>query len=141
MITYDCFNYGKRCSQLVLMIICSLLFCETFSQTSWNWLKPLPTGNHIESVYFINQKIGYAAGILGTIIHTTDSGANWTLQNSNSSNNLYQIYFINKNYGFAVGKSGIILRTVNGGNYWERINSSNRCDLHDIIFVNKNILN
>lgn len=138
MITYVCFKCTNRCLQFTVIIFCSLLFSETYSQTPWNWLKPLPTGNLLESIHFINQNTGYAAGVLGTVMNTTNAGANWTLQKSNVPNDLYQIFFIDKNTGLAAGKSGIILRTINGGKNWETTNSSNRSDLHDIFFVNKN---
>jgi photosystem II stability/assembly factor-like uncharacterized protein len=58
---------------------------------------------------------GTAVGNSGTILRTTDGGANWTVQLSGTSNALIAVSFVNASTGTAVGDSGSILRTNTGG--------------------------
>ncbi|MDQ3020610.1 MAG: YCF48-related protein, partial [Bacteroidota bacterium] len=52
------------------------------SQSTWFWQQPLPTGNYLYSVDFVNTNTGYAVGTVGTIMKTTNGGGNWEVQNS-----------------------------------------------------------
>ena len=59
-----------------------------FAQSGWFWQNPLPQGNDLKSVKFISSSVGWAVGVAGTIIRTTNGGTNWTLQSSGTTNNL-----------------------------------------------------
>src|SRR4029078_12326424 len=48
----------------------------------WVWQKPLPQGNPLNAVSFTAASNGTAVGEVGTILRTTDGGANWTIQTS-----------------------------------------------------------
>src|SRR5690554_2612285 len=41
---------------------------------------PVPTAQLLTSVYFINERLGWAAGHDGNIIHSADGGLTWVLQ-------------------------------------------------------------
>lgn len=45
--------------------------------TQWFWQNPLPQGNVLNSVEFINSNTGWAVGDKGTILKTTNGGINW----------------------------------------------------------------
>ena len=98
----------------------SFLLLLTFSltQAQWSWQNPLPQGNDLTSVNFIDANIGWAVGDLGAIIRTTDGGTNWISQSIGTYNRLLSVYFVDANNGTAVGTSGTILRTTNGGYTW-----------------------
>jgi photosystem II stability/assembly factor-like uncharacterized protein len=66
------------------------------------------------SLFFINGSDGCIVGGGGTIRSSTDGGASWETQNSNTTSGLYSVYFIDENTGYAVGESGIIVKTTNG---------------------------
>jgi hypothetical protein len=51
----------------------------------------------------------------GTILRTTDGGANWVTQTSGTLNHLYGVSFTDASHGTAVGVNGTILRTNTGG--------------------------
>ena len=51
-----------------------------FSQIGWFWQNPTPQGNYLNDVKFISPNTGWAVGSLGTIIKTTNGGANWVEQ-------------------------------------------------------------
>ena len=81
----------------------------------WFWQNPLPQGNDLTAVYIIDANTRTAVGLNGTIIRTTDGGANWTMQTSGTPNDFYGICFSNANTGTIVGAGGTILNTTNGG--------------------------
>jgi photosystem II stability/assembly factor-like uncharacterized protein len=53
---------------------------------------------------------GWAVGDLGTIIHTTNGGKTWKIQECPVKNELTGVSFADQNNGFAIGKWGIILK-------------------------------
>jgi len=83
-----------------------------------NWQSDSITNLPINSIYFVNNDIGFAVG--GIIYKTINGGDSWTkvtlpykflLLNS--------VFFINKNIGFAIGLAHH-LKTINGGKTWEQ---------------------
>ncbi|MCK5741962.1 MAG: hypothetical protein KAH48_07085 [Chlorobi bacterium] len=55
----------------------------------------------------------------GVLLHTTDSGNNWTLTDEFKDNAIYDIYFVNSYLGFISGDDGFLTKTTNGGKTWE----------------------
>ncbi|MCL6105891.1 MAG: YCF48-related protein [Actinobacteria bacterium] len=91
----------------------------------WEWVKPNVQGSTINSVSFINASTGWAAGIGGTILKTTDGGSTWQAENSGTSYNLFSIDFTDASNGWAAGEDtlnaslpGVILHTSDGGYTW-----------------------
>jgi len=86
--------------------------------------------------YPIGQSVntGYAAGVGGTILKTTDGGTSWAALNSGTSNQLFSIYFSNANEGLAVGSAGTIIRTDNGGTNWASQTSGTSSQLNSVCF-------
>ncbi|MBK9333289.1 MAG: hypothetical protein IPM96_12995 [Ignavibacteria bacterium] len=103
-----------------------------FSQSAWHWQHPLPAGNTLNSVDFISDQTGFAAGDLGCIIKTTDRGKNWIELSSGTVNNIHKIKFLNVNTGICAGKNGLLMRTKDGGIYWETVTGLSLPDIHDI---------
>lgn len=101
---------------ILLLILAVLTVAQ--GQELWTWLNPLPQGNPLQSVFFVNSDTGYAVGDLGTIIKTDDGGNSWTLQNSGTEKNLESVYFVDTSIGYSVGDGGVILKTTNGGIEW-----------------------
>ncbi len=125
----------KHSTVLTVLIIFFLTNLRLCTQPVWQWSRPKPTGNFLHSVYFPNRLTGYAAGVLGTIIKTTDSGIEWSLLYSNTSQDLSGIIFINASTGLTVGKGGIILKSTNGGDSWAIRQSNTNNYLYDITFT------
>uniref|UniRef100_A0A832G270 T9SS type A sorting domain-containing protein n=1 Tax=Ignavibacterium album TaxID=591197 RepID=A0A832G270_9BACT len=98
----------------------------------------------IESIYFVNNNIGFACGsrnsfnIYGELIlKSTDAGKTWLTNryNYSSYNKINSIFFLNENLGWAGGDEGILI-TSNGGSSW--INSTTSLfDVKSIQFVNE----
>lgn len=80
------------------------------------------TTQELESVYFINQDIGFAAGWY-IILKTNDGGITWT-QKFNSSSVIFQfLKFFSSTEGLAVANNGIF-KTTDGGEYWSQYSSN-----------------
>jgi photosystem II stability/assembly factor-like uncharacterized protein len=82
---------------------------------SWAWQNPLPQGNHLGGLAFVDRHNGWAVGTAGTILHTTDSGATWTQQPSGTSETLFAVRFTSPTTGWTAGAAGTILNTSDGG--------------------------
>jgi len=103
----------KYCFLLFAFYIHFLIPSLTFSQ--WVWQNPLPQGNRLYDINYINQNTGWACGEDGTIIKTTDGGNNWNFQQFEDKKHLWSTYFLNEYTGFVAGEGGNILKTTNGG--------------------------
>lgn len=75
-------------------------------------------GDDLFSVSFADQRIGWACGRWGVVLHTRDGGHTWTPQASGTDATLSSIQFIDERHGWAAGARGTILRTVDGGKTW-----------------------
>jgi photosystem II stability/assembly factor-like uncharacterized protein len=89
----------------ILFLINLIVFPNFCTNAQSGWSKLISeTNNELESVYFINTDIGYAAGGKA-ILKTTNGGTSWTtLNNPDSSLSFFSgyksIYFINADTGY-----------------------------------------
>ncbi len=84
-------------------------------------------------VFFIDATTGWAVGMDGTILNTTNGGTDWVPQNSGGTDWLECVYFKNLNVGFVGGSEGI-LQTTNGGTIWT-FNDVGSGWIDDIVFL------
>lgn len=84
---------------------------------TWNKVE-IDIAAHLNSLYFLDDKHGWAIGEKGMIVATTN-GRDWEIQTSKVDNSLKGIYFVNKDVGFAVGANDTILSTKTGGRTWK----------------------
>ena len=75
------------------------------------------------SVFFADGEYGWSCGRWGTILHTTDGGKTWSVQDSGTRNTLGGIYFVDRQNGWAVGNMGTIIHSSDGGKTWEKQDS------------------
>ncbi|MBK8118027.1 MAG: glycosyl hydrolase [Sulfuritalea sp.] len=82
--------------------------------------KAVPTRAVLTSVFFLDDKRGWAAGHDGTIVTTADGGETWQLQRDEPGKErvLLSIWFENALHGIAVGQFGLVLETDDGGKTW-----------------------
>jgi len=87
-----------------------------------NWEQiAVPTRATLTSVFFIDDKNGWAAGHDQVILRTRDGGWSWEQIYSDVAAEcpLLDIFFLDADHGFAIGAYGQFLETFDGGNSWE----------------------
>ncbi|MBS1493217.1 MAG: T9SS type A sorting domain-containing protein [Bacteroidetes bacterium] len=110
-----------------------------FSQSGWYWQHPLPQGNNLNSVKFIDNSTLIAVGDQGVIIRSTDKGVTWSLEPSFSQKTFTSVYALDQNIIFICGDQGIILKSSNAGISWSYIGVNTLQKLNKIIFINSTI--
>jgi len=112
------------------------------ANTSWNTIITGVNNNYMNSIYFVNDNIGYVVGNDGLILKTIDGGTNWLKQNSGTTDYLSSVIFLNADTGFVSGgmpnTRGIVLKTMNGGETWTLINNITSNYLRSIYFTDYN---
>jgi len=83
-------------------------------------LQPAGLAERLNSIFFIDENTGWAAGDDSAILHTNNGGDTWITQSHGptSSPNLTEIFFVDAQNGWAVGDTDAILYTNDGGNTW-----------------------
>jgi len=114
------------------------IFAINYANAQWFWQNPLPQGNTLYSVCFIDTNIGFAVGWEGTIIKTTNGGNNWMIQKIGTSDLFFSVCFTDINTGYVVGYNGTISKTTDGGNIWIKQTSGTYRCLYSVHFVDKN---
>ncbi len=79
--------------------------------------------------------LGWAVGFGGTIVHTSDGGANWVGQASGTGNTLRGVDFVDALNGWVVGEGGVIVHTSDGGANWVGQSSGTGNDFFGVAFV------
>ncbi|MBK9097711.1 MAG: T9SS type A sorting domain-containing protein [bacterium] len=84
-----------------------------------------PTNYNLNSVFFVDSSYGWAVGDSGIIIHTSNGGTDWIIQDSKTLNNIKDVYFLNKELGWAIyweyynfPFGTYVLKTTDGGVNW-----------------------
>jgi photosystem II stability/assembly factor-like uncharacterized protein len=80
--------------------------------------------DHLISVYFTDENVGYISGWNGKLFKTTDGAQSWDTLLHIPGTTLRDLTFINENTGFVAGAglgTGYILRTDDGGISWNSV--------------------
>lgn len=94
----------------IMNVFCPELKAQWFLATT-----EVAGGNDIQ---FLDENTGWLAGNSGIIKKSTNGGANWVAQTSNTTQSLYRVKMLNANTGYACGDGGVILKTTNSGTNW-----------------------
>jgi photosystem II stability/assembly factor-like uncharacterized protein len=92
----------------------------------------------LETIFFLNEHVGYTAGHWGRIFKTINGGLNWVQQTSNSNKPLLCCYFTDTNTGWVGGWDGEILKTTNGGETWDSLSTGIISRFTSVFFRNSN---
>ena len=87
------------------------------------------------SMVGISTEIGWAVGVGGVILKTTNGGTNWVNVFSPTSRTLRAIHCINPSTILAAGYDGIFIKSTNGGGDWTS-NFIGSFDIYSISFIN-----
>jgi len=122
-------------SFISLLVVSYLFFAGTTFSQVWELQSPLSISNDLNAVKFIDSTSGWAVGAVGTILHTTDSGVSWSIQNCGLNVNLLALAFPTGSCGWVVGGNGTILHTSNSGANWNIQNCGTLQTLQSVSFV------
>ncbi len=111
-------SYGWVCGDSGLIVN------TTNAGASWNLQNSGITNYKIESIYFLNRRLGWATCndiyFTGTLIlKTTNGGVNWgSSRFPDTTVVLNTVYYVDSLLGFITGETGQIFKTTNGGISW-----------------------
>jgi len=115
---------NRKINYLLIIFSIYLSQINLYSQGTWESVES-PTNQFLRSVHFVDSLYGWAAGDSGTIIHTTNGGTDWLLQDSKTDHKIVDIYFLNRNLGWASSWNTtnlpfgtVLLITTDGGQSW-----------------------
>jgi photosystem II stability/assembly factor-like uncharacterized protein len=110
---------------LTLILVTSIINIIT-SQNYWIRY-PSPTTHYLNKFVFTDTLNGWAVGDSGVIIHTSNGGNNWVIQNStlDSLYSIFDVFFLNQRLGWCIAYdyfyfNKFIIKTTNGGINWNR---------------------
>ncbi len=89
----------------------------------------------LHCVHFADPDTGYAAGLQGTLVRTTDGGRHWKKLDPGTREDINDIYFLSGSHGFVIGENSTFLMTLDGGESWNPVQSLYEADYNDIHFV------
>lgn len=76
------------------------------------------TNEWLNSIFFLNENIGWVVGNSGAMLKTTDGGNSWESKASGVTSRLHSVRFADIKHGWAVGDFGVIIKTHDGGETW-----------------------
>ena len=99
-----------------------------YSKDGKTWVQAnVPSQVLLTTVFFVDDREGWAAGHDTLILHTTDGGENWTIQyedvipGGDLPKPILDIYFADKLHGWAIGAFSLMLVTEDGGVSWKTL--------------------
>jgi photosystem II stability/assembly factor-like uncharacterized protein len=119
-------------------IIFFSLTSQFFPQDGWFWQNPLPQGNSLNEVCFVDANIGFVLGVNSTFMKTTDGGNTWSYISVPTNRTINGIHFVDENIGTVVGNYGTILKTTNSGLTWTTQTSGTTFNLSKVQFTDNN---
>ncbi len=122
---------------LNFIITAAIIFAMTNSINS-QWVQQSSgTSVILNSISFTGYNTGYACGLGGLTLKTTNSGANWSFMPTITVTYLYSIYFLSDLVGFTCGTNGKICRTTDGSSWVTQVSGTTQ-NLRSITFKGSN---
>src|SRR5438128_276679 len=100
----------------VLFLLCTAVLPST-AQEGWISTRVAPTGQDLNTVYFLDSKRGWVGGDKGFLSRTDDGGRTWVQQAVATTDAINDIYFRDKEDGFLIAGSTIFV-THDSGIRW-----------------------
>ena len=106
-----------------VLLLSSQVLLPQFCVAQWTWQNPLPQGNRLGEVQFVDSLHGWIRTQGGTILRTTSGGVIWENEATGAQspyNWLLRTWFLDQAHGWAVGSVSFFAATSNGGKTWEQ---------------------
>lgn len=95
-----------------------LILAHSMLYSQWEWQSPVPTGNPLFDLFFMDNDHGWIVGANGTVLVTINGGDLWDIIPTGTDKDLQEVVFWNTQAGLVVCNDGTLLKTLNGGEYW-----------------------
>jgi photosystem II stability/assembly factor-like uncharacterized protein len=119
-----------------------VLICNNGGDT-WSPVS-IPTTEHLRSIFFLNEQIGYIGADRGVILKTTDGGKSWKDLGANIQgvSSVSEIVFLNEFQGYVCGFN-YMQYTEDGGLTWDYVPgfeaTGELFQLQEMQFLNKQV--
>lgn len=123
----------------ILRSLTLVLFLSACHFAQWVWQNPLPQGNGLTDIQFVDSLYGWTSGTFGTIMKTTDGGENWTIIQLPGKDLLMKISFASRNKGFCSSYNRVTYTTNDGGLSWDTLNALNGMYVYAMQFLDENV--
>jgi photosystem II stability/assembly factor-like uncharacterized protein len=109
-------------------------------QSGWTWQNPLPQGNPLKDLCFVDSLHGWAVGYNGTVMRTVNGGTDWKVLSTNFKSFIGKVCFLDQDKGWLMSYyDNIIYHTIDGGLQWDSIaclhSSPQRRVFLDFLFI------
>ncbi len=115
----------------ILIVIIFLLCLAGPSPAQWHWQYPIPQGNRLNDMAFVDDQTGYAVGNGGVILKTVDKGLSWSLMDSATTVNLNGLCLTSTGKGYIAGDNGVLL-TTDGSGQWTAMESGTHYHMNTV---------
>lgn len=108
---------NKICNSVIAALIISGAVAGAHAQTGWTSTRVGPTGQDLNTVFFLDSKRGWVGGDNGFLSRTEDGGHSWVQQTVDTKDGINDIYFRDKEDGFLIAGNAIFV-THDMGTRW-----------------------
>ncbi|MBS1494800.1 MAG: T9SS type A sorting domain-containing protein [Bacteroidetes bacterium] len=127
--------------KLIFILALCLLTGNVFAQSGWQWVNPLPQGNDLFNVKFVNNNTAFSIGEKNTVMKTTNGGINWNVKNiGNATGRLIYISIVDSLVIFVLNIQQNLFKTTNSGENWVQLpnvpDMNYNSDLNILSFIN-----
>ena len=124
------------------MLLCLLTFCAEVlfcQKTGWSLSNQPATTRNLNDIYAFDLSTAISVGYKGSILKTTNGGANWQSLFSDTTQTFTAVHFVNSQVGWTVGWNREILKTTDGGLNWtQQFSTMNYRHCYDVFFIDAN---
>jgi photosystem II stability/assembly factor-like uncharacterized protein len=119
------------------MVFALVLSPDSQAPAQWIQQSPIPTGRHLNSVYFVTPTHGFVVGENRHLLETTNGGTTWATRMSDvlGTDPFYRVYFSDAQHGFIAGNGDDSWRTTNGGVTWTQMTSIGGSSWYHLDFI------
>jgi photosystem II stability/assembly factor-like uncharacterized protein len=128
----------------VFYILFFFLFPLAFLYPQWQWQNPLPQGNNLSSIMYINENTIWASvSGGGSLLKSSDGGENWKLVILPERLFAEDVFFVNENVGWTCGQlsnvypDNFLIGTKDGGETWQVQLVDSAGLFNSIVFANE----
>jgi photosystem II stability/assembly factor-like uncharacterized protein len=106
----------------------------------FRWSNPQPQGNPLHGMAYESASTGYAVGLGGATVRTTDAGATWTdLTDHDFGLDLHDVHALGGGEILAVGAAPGIFRSIDGGARWQAVANPSTAILTDLSILSPTV--